>query len=197
MNQSNRASARTNIYPTPIRLGGKAILGSIRSGSLVVGTFIAALLATSVQADIYRGMRQDPNNANRPQVANTALGLGVRDADVVLTPEGIVLPNNPDTNTPQGTSVVTANPCELPAFSRPAGNNWNGTGNATVRVWVMDETAHLPGTAQVQAAPVDGSPHHAVISTAGVGLTLPNFRTVVGSTQANWAIVPPPDNACP
>ncbi|NWG87377.1 MAG: hypothetical protein HXY26_07715 [Hydrogenophilaceae bacterium] len=172
----------------------RAALGSTMTTALA--TLLAALLATTVHAQIYRGMRPDPANANQPQVANTALGLGVRDADVVLTPAGIALPNNPDTGTPQGTSVVTANPCELPAFTRPAGNNWNGTGNANLNVWVMDQN-NLPGTLQVQAAPVAGSPNHAVISTAGVGLTLPNFRAAVASTQAQWAIEPPPANACP
>lgn len=191
MNKLSSNTGRTSMN----RLG-QAILGSSVTGSLVVGAILAAMVATAAEAQIYRGMRPDPNNANQPQVANTALGLGVRDADVVLTPAGIALPDNPNTGTPQGTSVVTANPCELPAFTRPAGNNWNGTGNANLNVWVMNQ-ANLPGTLQVQAAPVVGSPNHAVISTTGAGMTLPNFRAAVAGTQGDWAIEPPPAQACP
>ncbi|WP_126452894.1 hypothetical protein [Sulfuriflexus mobilis] len=194
MNKPFRIITGIDICLKPMSHTWKTSLGSSMMAALALYILIAVLLATNAQADIYRGMRI--NDADQPQVANTALGLGVRDADVVLQ-DDIVLPNNPDTDAPQGTSVVTANPCELPGFTRPAGNNWNGTGSATVRVWVMDEVAHLPGTAQVQAAAIEDSPNHAVISTAGVGQTLANFRVIVGSTQAHWAVVPPPDEACP
>ena len=164
---------------------------------------IAALVCTTLTShaiaqQIYRGMRPDPANAAVPLVANTALGLGVRPADVVATPAGIVLPHSPNPpNAPQGTSVVTAGPCGLPAFTRPSGGNWNGTGAPTLQVWTMAQ-ANLPATLQVQAvAAVPPVPNHAVISTVGAGLTQALFQAAVGGTQAHWVIQPPPPAACP
>ncbi len=169
----------------------------MKTRTFAVAALVCATLASNAFAQIYRGMRPDPLNPAVPQIANTALGLGVRAVDVVADPANIILPNSPNPpNAPQGTSIVTAGPCGLPAFTRPSGGNWNGTGAPTLQVWTMNPAA-LPATLQVQAVAAVGVPNHAVISTVGAGMTLVNFQAAVAGTQAQWAIQPAPAVACP
>ena len=172
-------------------------------------TVACALFATTMQtADaqvIYRGMNRDGAAPLQPQVANTALGLGVRPQDVGNpgpadpVPPTVVNPNPPPANLPQGTSVVVNDPCSLPAFSRPPGVQWNGTAGANVRVFQLN-TANLPGTLSYQAAPVVGNADHGVIGTNGGNnpqLTLAQMQAAIGGTAANWAIVAAPPAPCP
>ncbi|HEX5344030.1 MAG TPA: hypothetical protein VFX55_16170 [Duganella sp.] len=170
-------------------------------------TVLAAMLAASVSADaqqyLYRGMRTDPINPARPITDVSALGLTVRPQDVGNPAAGVpVLPVDGNGD-PQGMSVVwsdhDADACQLPAFARPAGGNWNGTGSQnTVRVWRLDLQAHpLAGTMTTALSAVPGAPLHALVTTTGQGMTLATFQQAVAATAANWTIVAPPPVSCP
>ncbi|HEX5344032.1 MAG TPA: hypothetical protein VFX55_16180 [Duganella sp.] len=168
----------------------------------------AATLASTVHAQqyIYRGMRMDANNPAQPTTEIVALGLTVRPGDVGNPGPAVLVTPNDANGDPQGMSIVWSNTnadaCQLPAFSRPAGGNWNGTGNQnTVRVWRLDLHAHpLPATLATALAPVIGppaAPDHGLVTTVGAGMTLANFQAAVAGTAANWTVVAPPAVACP
>ena len=125
-------------------------------------------------------------------------GLGVRDADVVAGPGGVIPPDDPAGH-PQGTSVVTGNPCSLPAFTRPNGGGWNGTGGANVAVFTMDSAdLEVGNNLFYQAAPTVPNPNHGVISAqAAANLTLDEMRNAVAATVNEWAIVAAPPAPCP
>lgn len=171
-----------------------------------------ALLATALaggahaQQYLYRGMAADPASPRHPALQVSALGLTVRPGDVAYPGAGALVQPTDGHGHGQGMSVIWSDSdgdaCQLPAFARPAGGNWNGTGNPdTVRVWRLDLVAHpLPGTLASAPDPVAGArpaPAHAVVTTVVPGLPLERFQATVGATAASWVVVPPPPAACP
>lgn len=169
---------------------------------------LAATLAGGAHAQqyLYRGMAADPATPGQPVLQVSALGLTVRPGDVAHPGAGALVQPTDGHGHGQGMSVIwsdtDADACQLPPFARPAGGNWNGTGNPeSVRVWRLDLIAHpLPGTLASAPDPVAGprpAPSHAVVTTVVPGMELARFQTTVGATAAHWVIVPPPAQACP
>ncbi|MES2160564.1 MAG: hypothetical protein V4476_05365 [Pseudomonadota bacterium] len=174
---------------------------------IVLFALLAGALAGCAHAQqyLYRGMHLIPATG-LPSIAVVALGLTVRPVDVGAPGPLVLVQPNDAHGHPQGMSVIWSDhdgdACQLPAFTRPAGGLWHGTGNAlTVRVWRLDLTAHpLPATLALAAAPVAGppaAPAHALVTTVAPGMTLANMQAAVAGTAGNWVIAPLPPAACP
>ncbi|WP_120501521.1 hypothetical protein [Roseovarius sp. EL26] len=150
----------------------------------------------SAQPIVYRGM--EANGAGQP-VTGDALGrqLGIRNADVDTYMANEVEWLNPLNNAgvPQGLSVATVSPCNLPSFRRPFGPPWGGTSHVAGMTVFQIDTAQLDPQLVLRAAPLPGQPNHAIIGP-NAAMTLANFRALIHATQAQWATTAAPNPPC-
>lgn len=168
-----------------------------RNLMLLAAAFFALLAGLAVaQPTVYRGMAATAAGA---PVVGDALGrqLGIRNADVdtyVANGEPWLNPLN-NAGDPQGLSVATGSPCNLPPHRRPFGPPWGGT-NHFVGLTVFEiDAAQLDPNLALVAAPLPNQPNHAVIGPA-VAMSLANFRALIHNTQAQWNASAAPNPPC-
>lgn len=149
---------------------------------------------------VYRGMlKAVPGPAPSPPATGDVSGntLGVRNADVVTHPANgqvCVNPTSPNGH-PQGMSVAPGSGCNLPAWRRPSGAPWNGTGRAGLVVYEIDTVNLVP--VQLAYALDPGNNAHGFITVAAVDTPLATYRGWVAGTAGQWAQAPAPGGPCP
>jgi hypothetical protein len=131
---------------------------------------------------LYRSMQQG-NNA-KPQVGSTARQLGVRDIDVNVGEDGLVVRDQ------NGMSLARNNPCNLPPHRRPptlqCPQQQPGTGADPI--WEINSGAVCLGSNNLEyiSAPSPVRPEHAVIRPNQAGKTLAQYRQDLANTANYW-----------